>query len=147
MYFAVIVRCVLRLAVGLVLVSAADCFANHQNPPALIGSFYTNDPEGLVMVPNADLQHPVAYNVRIGWVAKGHYRNGYGALTNYQWHLQATQWGRHSGISRMRLVDRARSLAAYSLAADCRHFDGRGPALNRQTRQNCVGVLSGMARI
>ncbi|MGC8552620.1 MAG: MGH1-like glycoside hydrolase domain-containing protein [Phycisphaerae bacterium] len=68
----------------------------------IIGPFYTNDPEGLAVVPNAALPHPVGYNVSIGWVAQGHYRNGYWGLTRYQWHLQAMQWGKHSGISRMR---------------------------------------------
>ncbi len=68
----------------------------------IIGPFYTNDPEGLAVVPDAALPHPVGYNVSLGWVAQGHYRNGYWGLTRYQWHLQAMQWGKHSGISRMR---------------------------------------------
>ncbi len=67
----------------------------------LIGPFYTNDPEGLVMIPNRLARKPVAYSVGVGWVDHGHYMQSYRGITRVQWHLQAMRWGQRSGISRM----------------------------------------------
>ncbi len=69
--------------------------------PTLMGPFYTNDPEGLVILPDPVSPHPVAYNLSIGWVNHGRYIHGYRGVARYQWHLDAMCWGRTWGISRM----------------------------------------------
>ena len=68
---------------------------------SLIGPFYTNDPEGLVFMPNIRAAKPVAFNLSIGWVEKGCYLHGYSGVTQRQWHVEALRWGRRSGCSRM----------------------------------------------
>ncbi|NNM85374.1 MAG: hypothetical protein HKL96_06440 [Phycisphaerales bacterium] len=68
---------------------------------SLIGPFYTNDPEGLVLLPNVQAKKPVAFNLSIGWVDHGRYVHGYSAVTQRQWHVQALRWGPASGCSRM----------------------------------------------
>lgn len=89
--------------VALTLTAGAASAASHEGRP-LIGPFYTGDPESLVMIPNPHAEHPVAYNLSIGWVDHGHYLHGYRGVARYQWHLRGMLWGRQSGTSRMHWI-------------------------------------------
>ncbi len=92
-----------RIAVSLFLlfVLAVSPLAGAPAARTLIGPFFTNDPEGLAIIPAPHANKTVAYNVSIGWVAAGRYQHGYRALARPQWHLQAMRWGRSNGTSRM----------------------------------------------